>query len=87
MSCQDQKYMKVGVCKGDDIEKRLKTLQTGNPHLITIEWFEERKNANKAENYVHHQLSKYRVRPNSEWFEGVTVHQIRRTLLLFLDQE
>lgn len=87
MSCtiNDTIYYKVGVCKGDP-NKRLKTLQTGNPFELKLEWWEEREKANKAENYVHHQLSKYRVRKNGEWFTGLDLKKIRITLLLYLDQ-
>jgi len=84
LSCQDKKYHKIGVCKNDNLDKRIKSLQTGNPNKINVEWVEERTEANKAEKYLHNCFSENRA--EGEWFVDVDVNDIRRKLMLFLDQ-
>jgi hypothetical protein len=74
---------KIGVT--NNIDKRIKTLQTGNPNIITLEYLDERKNPHKAEKYLHQIFQSNRV--HGEWFEGLSVDVIRRKLLLFLDQD
>lgn len=84
LSCQDKKYHKIGVCKSNNLEKRIKSLQTGNPDKIHVEWAEERIEANKAEKYLHNCFSENRV--EGEWFSDIGLNDIRRKLMLFLDQ-
>jgi hypothetical protein len=84
VSCFDGKYHKIGVCKENNFNRRLKSLQTGNPHKIQVEWVEERTEANKAESYLHGCFAEKRT--NGEWFEDITVNDIRKKLMLFLDQ-
>jgi len=74
---------KIGVT--NNIDKRIKTLQTGNPNIITLEYLDERKNPHKAEKYLHLQFQKNHVR--GEWFENISLKDIRTKLLLFLDQD
>jgi len=74
--------LKIGVTK--DIESRIKTLQTGNPNLIQLEYIEERYKPHKAERYLHKEFHKNRV--SGEWFHGITVFQIKSKLMMFHDQ-
>jgi hypothetical protein len=75
--------VKIGVTS--NIEQRIKTLSTGNPDPIELLYIEERYMPHKAEKYLHREFQKNRVR--GEWFEGVTVQQIRSRLMLFHEQE
>lgn len=81
LSCNDQ--LKIGVT--NNIQRRIKQLQTGNPIPIILEYIDERSNPIKAERYLHSQLSQFRVQ--GEWFTNITVNDIRVKLMLFLDQE
>lgn len=84
LTVQD-KYLKIGICKDShNINKRVRTLQTGNPHKIEVLFYEERPSAKDAEKYLHNCFSEYRV--HGEWFEGITLRDIRRKLMLFHDQ-
>lgn len=85
LSCKDKEFLKIGVCKEDALERRIKTLQTGNPYKIELEYFDIRSKATKAETYLHQQLSPYCTM--GEWFTGLTVNQIRNKLLSFHDQD
>lgn len=76
--------LKIGVT--NNIEKRMKTLKTGNPEGLKLEFLEERTNPHKAEQYVLTMLSKYRIK-GTEWFKGTDVHTIRCHLMMFHDQE
>ncbi len=84
LSCKNQEYFKIGVCKEDTIERRIKSLQTGNPYTIILEYYDDRENATKAEAYLHRQLAEYQV--SGEWFGNITLEQIRIKLFSFLDQ-
>lgn len=81
LSCGDK--VKIGVT--NNIEQRLKTLQTGNPTPINLEYIEERLNPEKAEHYLHRCFQHKRV--NGEWFEYISIRDIRIKLMLFFDQE
>lgn len=85
LSCHDGKFVKIGICKENNIQRRIKNLQTGNPYPIKIEWVEEREVSNKAEKYLHQCFSDKRV--HGEWFEGLTVRDIRAKLMMFHDQK
>jgi hypothetical protein len=74
---------KIGVT--NNIERRMKALQTGNPCPLQLEYLDERKNPHKAEKYLHLQFQKNHVR--GEWFENISLKDIRTKLLLFLDQD
>lgn len=74
---------KIGVT--NNIEKRIASLQTGNAEPITLVHIEERINPTKAEKYLHRCFHKNRLK--GEWFEGITLHDIRIKLLLFFDQD
>lgn len=74
---------KIGVT--NDIQRRLLSLQTGNPDKIEVVHLEERLNPTKAERYLHRCFQKNRL--TGEWFEGITLRDIRVKLLLFFDQD
>ncbi len=82
ISCGDR--LKIGVTH--DINQRMKTLRTGNPIPLKLEFLEERTNPHKAEQYILRTLQKNRIK-GTEWFYGVDVHQIRCHLMLFHDQD
>lgn len=75
--------LKIGVTH--DINQRIKSLQTGNPDEIILEYIEERTNPHKAERFLHRYFQKQKVK--GEWFEGITLQDIRVRLMLFFDQE
>lgn len=60
--------IKIGVT--DDIDKRLKTLQTGNSDNLFVYHYEEREDAYKIEKKLHKIFSENRIndREKSEWF-------------------
>lgn len=74
---------KIGVT--NNIEKRLASLQTGNAEVIELVHIEERKNPTKAEKYLHRCFQKNRLK--GEWFEGISLKDIRIKLLLYFDQD
>lgn len=81
LSCTNR--LKIGIT--NNIDTRIKTLQTGNPEPIKLEYIEERYKPHKAETYLHHKFQKYQV--SGEWFEGISIDQIRVALMLFHDQD
>jgi len=74
---------KIGIT--NNIERRMKALQTGNPHPLQLEYLDERKNPQKAEKYLHREFQKNHV--HGEWFENITLKDIRTKLMIFLDQD
>jgi hypothetical protein len=74
---------KIGVT--NNIEKRIASLQTGNPEEIVLLYIEEREKPTKAEKYLHRCFQKNRLK--GEWFENITLKDIRIKLLLFFDQD
>lgn len=81
LSCNN--LIKIGVT--NNIDQRVKTLQTGNPHPIIVEYVESRFKPHKAEKYLHRVFQKHCVL--GEWFQDITVQQIRAHLMMFHDQE
>ena len=81
LSCGNR--TKIGVTS--NIEQRIKSLQTGNPETIVLEYIEERLNPTKAERYLHRCFSKKRL--VGVWFEKLTVDEIRSKLMIFFDQD
>lgn len=75
--------LKIGVTS--NIEQRIVSLQTGNPDKIELEYIEERLNPHKAEKFLHRHFQKHKV--SGEWFEGISLHEIRVRLMLFFEQE
>ncbi len=81
LRCGD--LVKIGIT--NDINKRMASLQTGNPEPIILEYIEERYNPRKAEFWLHNQFSAHRV--GGEWFKDLTVDQIRSKLFMFHNQD
>ena len=66
------KFVKIGVAK--DISRRIKELQTGNPHelqLIHAEWFTDKYAALDAEKKLHAHFRD--IQTVGEWFEAMQV--------------
>lgn len=70
--------LKIGVT--NNIEQRISTLQTGNPHEIILEHFEEKNQAYQIEAYLHRIFDSHKVR--GEWFQGITIRDIRSKILM-----
>lgn len=85
LSCCEGKYLKIGICKKGTLDRRVATLQTGNPCRISVEFSEERLSAKDAEQYLHQCFSEKRYL--GEWFTDITLHEIRVKLMLFHDQD
>lgn len=77
-------YLKIGVTNHNNIDKRIKQLQTGNPKKIEVVWFEERPYAQRAEKYLHTAFKDKCT--HGEWFEGITLNEIRSKLMMYHDQ-
>lgn len=78
-----EKELKIGIT--NDLNKRLKSLQTGNSEKIHVEHTEEiDKNINirKMENWIHSTFDKYRKQ--GEWFKGIEVKKVRKMILMYL---
>ncbi len=86
----DQGYIKVGVSKQPN--KRLKQLQTGNEHKLTLLFTEEfecsRKQVLRIEKLIHKELRRLTTKMVGEWFKlnedeltsiknTITYHRIR----------
>lgn len=78
-------HVKIGVTNNSDISKRIRSLQTGNSYKLEVLYFEERYDAQKAEIYLHREFNKNRM--SGEWFQNITLNDIRIKLLLFFDQD
>lgn len=59
-------YLKIGLTKPDETDKRIASHQTGNPRLITKEWSGVVPNKSAIETHLHHYFSSDRIR--GEWF-------------------
>ena len=68
------KYVKIGIT--NDVEKRIKTLQTGNAENLELIRLIEipDEDAYKIENAIHNRLKEYRVK--NEWFELKSIGDI-----------
>lgn len=69
----DCKY-KIGITT-DCVKKRIKKLQTGNPHKIQLVWEKECSNYAWMEKYWHNVLAVKRL--VGEWFELTTVDVVK----------
>lgn len=81
LSCGD--LIKIGVT--NDIEQRIRTLQTGNPLPIILEHIETKNHPYKIESYLHRIFAQYRIR--GEWFSGILVRDIRAKMLMYHDYD
>lgn len=74
---------KIGITS--DITQRILSLQVGNADVITLEYIEERYDPIKAERWLHRQFASKKVK--GEWFENITLNEIRSKLMMFHYQE
>ena len=81
LRCKDK--LKIGIT--NNIDKRIQSLQTGNPDPIVLEFVEERLNPRKAEKWLHTQFAYCRTK--GEWFEGISLIDVRRKLMMFHEQD
>lgn len=81
----DNNYYKIGVTNNPDVNVRLKQIKTSNPNKVEVVFFEERPNAQKAERFLHKEFDAQRV--HGEWFQDITLRDIRVKLMLFFNQE
>lgn len=68
--------IKIGVSK--DVEKRLKTVQTGRSEKVHIYHNEEREDAYKLERLLFKKFARYRK--EGEWFKGISPEEVRVAL-------
>lgn len=61
--------VKIGVTGQDDVKKRLKQLQTGNPWRLSIKAVIYRPDAYQFEELLHRHFRTYRIRSDGEWFQ------------------
>ena len=78
---EDSNIIKIGVT--NNINKRLKSVQTGNPSKISVYYYEERNNAYKIEAYLKKKFVKYKK--EGEWYENLDPLIVRVELLQYLD--
>lgn len=83
----DEGYIKVGVSKQP--EKRVKQLQTGNEHKLTLLFTEEfnctRKHLLKIERSLHLHLQQVSIKNQGEWFyiENFKLDSIKNTITYY----
>ena len=53
----------------EDVEQRLKQLQTGNAERLTIEYRLQVEDMERAETSLHHLFAADRIRADGEWFK------------------
>lgn len=79
----ENKVLKIGIT--NNIEKRLKSIKTGNPEkveLIFIEEIPSYVNIREMENWLHSVFGKNRL--EGEWFSNLTKKEIRKKIFNFL---
>lgn len=59
---------KIGITK-DNVDKRIKQLQTGSPNELVLLNKYESKNYKKLELFLHKKYNKYSTDGGKEWFE------------------
>ena len=62
-----QELFKIGITKSS-IEKRIKSLSTGNPNKITLLNSYASKNYKEIEKWLHSRFSISKTNSNNEWF-------------------
>lgn len=83
----EQGYIKVGVSKHP--KKRIKQLQTGNEHQLTLLFTEEfecsRSHLLKIENALHKHLQQISIKSKGEWFyvEDFKLDSIKNTITYY----
>lgn len=85
---------KIGITKGS-IEKRIKSLSTGNPNIISLIHSYDSKNYKEIEKWLHSRFSLKKTNSNNEWFYlsdddvknfRITCENIESTLILLKEQ-
>jgi len=72
---------KIGVTGQDDVQKRLRQLQTGCPWRLQVRKVMYRPDAYRFEEYLHNTFRKYRIRADGEWFDfGPGVDAVARVV-------
>lgn len=74
LKCENE--IKIGV--SNDVEQRLKGVQTGNKNNVEIIHFEERDDAYRIESLLHKKFKKFRKK--GEWFENLDPIIVRKEL-------
>jgi predicted GIY-YIG superfamily endonuclease len=75
--CEKTKDIKVGVT--NDINGRLKNVQTGNPEKVSVYYYQEREDAYKVESKMKKKFNKYQS--NGEWFKNIKPKEVKLFLL------
>lgn len=78
-----KEVLKIGIT--NDIDKRLKSIRTGNPEKVELMFLEELPKEIKVrdlENWLHSVFGFYRM--EGEWFSGITVKEVRKKIFNFL---
>ena len=60
--------VKIGITK-ENVEKRIKQLQTGSPNELVLLNKYKSKNYKKIERFLHKKYNKYSTDGGKEWFE------------------
>lgn len=63
----EKELFKIGITKGS-IEKRIKSLSTGNPNVISLLHSYESPNYKELEKWLHSRYSSSKTNSNNEWF-------------------
>lgn len=75
----ESKKIKIGVT--NNIESRLKNIQTGNPEIVEVYYFAERDDAYKIEKMLHRHFCKNKTTSNGEWFCDISPLDVRRKMI------
>lgn len=77
--------IKIGF--SNDPESRRKTLQTGNPDEVIVEWTRQRDDAKKLEHHLHRKFRKFCV--GGEWFDAdkLELNKIISACFMFTDHD
>lgn len=80
---ENPNYVKIGV--STDPARRLKSLQTGNPHRLALAWERRCLPMSIVENNFHYALREYRI-PRGEWFTLGPLIADSKDLTVLLDE-
>lgn len=76
----DKPLYKVGVTK-NNVQKRLKQLQTGSGGELTLVWTYESEHYRRVESWLHRRFKQFKTNGGKEWFSLP-----EREVLTFKDQ-
>ena len=85
IECQEENRIlyKIGIT--NDLDKRIKSIKTGNPYPVKYVFIEERDDASKIERWLHTQFNTYRM--EGEWFHTLKLNEIRKKIFTYNDLE